>query len=53
MNVILRLAQQLGTVAGYTPVVVRLIVGFLMFAHGVEKLSRGVAGFGESLSAAG
>jgi putative oxidoreductase len=54
--VILRLARQLGRLAGYAPVVVRLIVGFLMFAHGVEKLSRGVAGiagFGESLSAAG
>ena len=50
---ILRLAQRLGTLAGFAPVVVRLIVGFLMFAHGVEKLSRGVAGFGESLSAAG
>ena len=53
MNVVLRLARQFGTLAGYVPVVVRLIVGFLMFAHGIEKLSRGVAGFGESLSATG
>ena len=50
---ILRLAQQLGRLAEFAPVVVRLIVGFLMFAHGVEKLSRGVAGFGEFLFSAG
>ena len=53
---ILRLARQLGTLAGFAPVVVRVIVGFLMFAHGVDKLSRGaagIAGFGEFLSSAG
>jgi putative oxidoreductase len=53
---ILRLAQQLGRLAGLTPVVVRVIVGFMMFAHGVDKLSggvAGVAGFGEFLSSAG
>ena len=53
---ILRLAQQLGMLAGLTPVVVRVIVGFMMFAHGVDKLSGGVAGiagFGEFLSSAG
>jgi uncharacterized membrane protein YphA (DoxX/SURF4 family) len=53
---ILRLAQQLGRLAGLTPVVVRVIVGFMMFAHGVDKLSGGVAGiagFGEFLSSAG
>src|ERR687897_2804816 len=51
-----RLAQQLGRLAGLTPVVVRVIVGFLMLAHGVDKLSGGVAGiagFGEFLSSAG
>ena len=53
---ILRLAQQLGRLAVLTPVVVRVIVGFMMFAHGVDKLSGGVAGiagFGEFLSSAG
>jgi putative oxidoreductase len=52
----LLVARQLGRLAGLTPVVVRVIVGFLMFAHGIEKLSRGaagIAGFGESLSSAG
>jgi putative oxidoreductase len=53
---ILRLAQQLGRLAVLTPVIVRVIVGFMMFAHGVDKLSGGVAGiagFGEFLSSAG
>jgi putative oxidoreductase len=56
MNVILQLARQLGRLAGFAPVVVRVIVGFLMFAHGVVKLRGGVAGiagFGEFLSSAG
>jgi putative oxidoreductase len=38
------------------PVIVRVIVGFMMFAHGVDKLSggaAGIAGFGEFLSSAG
>ena len=53
---ILRLAQQLGRLAGLVPVIIRVIVGFLMLAHGVDKLSGGVAGiagFGEFLSSAG
>jgi putative oxidoreductase len=53
---ILRIAQQLGRLAVLTPVIVRVIVGFMMFAHGVDKLSGGVAGiagFGEFLSSAG
>ncbi len=52
----LLVARQLGRLAGLTPVVVRVIVGFMMFAHGVDKLSGGVAGiagFGEFLSSAG
>jgi putative oxidoreductase len=56
MNVILRSARALGSGAGIAPVVVRLIVGFLMFAHGVDKLSggtSGIAGFGEFLSSSG
>src|SRR5918997_6693607 len=53
---VLLVARQLGRLAGLTPVVVRVIVGFLMFAHGVDKLSggaAGIAGFGEFLSSAG
>jgi putative oxidoreductase len=49
-------ARQLGRLAWLTPVVVRVIVGFMMFAHGVDKLSggaAGIAGFGEFLSSAG
>jgi putative oxidoreductase len=53
---VLLVARQLGRLAGLTPVVVRVIVGFMMFAHGVDKLSggaAGIAGFGEFLSSAG
>jgi putative oxidoreductase len=53
---VLLVARQLGRLAGLTPVVVRVIVGFMMLAHGVDKLSGGVAGiagFGEFLSSAG
>ncbi|MGH9244891.1 MAG: DoxX family protein [Acidimicrobiales bacterium] len=56
MNVIARPARQLGRWAGLAPVVVRVIVGFLMFAHGVDKVSRGtsgISGFGEFLSSQG
>jgi putative oxidoreductase len=52
----LLVARQLGRLAGLAPVVVRVIVGFMMFAHGVDKLSGGAAGivgFGEFLSSAG
>ncbi len=44
---VLLVARQLGRLAGLTPVVVRVIVGFMMFAHGVDKLSGGVAGIAE------
>jgi putative oxidoreductase len=53
---LLQLARRLGRLAGFTPVIVRVIVGFMMFAHGLDKLSGGVAGiagFGEFLSSAG
>ena len=53
---VLLVARLLGRLAGLTPVVVRVIVGFMMFAHGVDKLSggaAGIAGFGEFLSSAG
>ena len=52
----LLVARQIGRLAGLTPVVVRMIVGYMMFAHGVDKLSggaAGIAGFGEFLSSAG
>jgi putative oxidoreductase len=53
---LLQLARRLGRLAGFAPVIVRVIVGFMMFAHGLDKLSGGVAGiagFGEFLSSAG
>jgi putative oxidoreductase len=53
---VLLVARQLGRLAGLIPVVVRVIVGFMMFAHGVDKLSggaAGIAGFGGFLSSAG
>jgi putative oxidoreductase len=56
MNVILQLARQFGRLAGFAPFVARVIVGFLMLAHGVDRLSGGVAGiagFGKFLSSAG
>lgn len=56
MNLVLQQARQMGRLAAAAPVVVRLIVGFLMFVHGIDKLSRGaegIAGFGEFLSSQG
>jgi len=56
MNAIVQSARGLGLGAGLAPVMVRVIVGALMFAHGVDKLSNGrsgVAGFGEFLSSQG
>jgi putative oxidoreductase len=43
----------LGRWAGITPVVVRLIIGGMMFVHGLEKLAAGPAGFGEFLGGLG
>ena len=39
--------------AGVTPVVVRLIIGAMMFVHGWQKLTGGPAGFGEFLGSLG
>ncbi|MFN2556736.1 MAG: DoxX family protein, partial [Nitriliruptorales bacterium] len=41
--------RAVGRFAGLTPVVVRLIIGVMMFAHGLDKLSDGSAGFGQFL----
>ena len=39
--------------AGLAPLVVRLIVGFIMAAHGLQKLVQGPAGFGQVLAGLG
>ena len=39
--------------AGLAPLVVRLIVGSIMAAHGLQKLVQGPAGFGEVLASLG
>jgi putative oxidoreductase len=41
--------RALGRLAAATPVIVRLIVGGMMFVHGLEKLTDGPAGFGQFL----
>ena len=45
--------RAVGRLAGITPVVVRLIIGAMMFVHGVDKLTGGPAGFGEFLGSLG
>jgi uncharacterized membrane protein YphA (DoxX/SURF4 family) len=37
-------------VAGYAPLVVRVLVGIIMFAHGWQKLQGGPANFGQGLA---
>jgi putative oxidoreductase len=41
--------RALGRLAAATPVIVRLIVGGMMFAHGLDKINSGPANFGEFL----
>jgi putative oxidoreductase len=41
--------RALGRLAAVTPVLVRLIVGGMMFVHGLDKLTSGPAGFGQFL----
>ena len=56
MNKIVLPARTLGRGAALAPVVVRLIVGFLMLAHGVDKVrggTSGIAAFGDFLSTSG
>lgn len=50
---ILGLARQLGRLARLAPVIVRVTVGSLMLAHGLDKIGAGPAGFGEFLSSVG
>ena len=45
--------RAIGRWAGITPVVVRLIIGAMMFVHGLEKLTGGPAGFGQFLGSLG
>ena len=39
--------------AGLAPLVLRVVLGFLMVAHGYQKLSRGPATFGQNLAELG
>jgi putative oxidoreductase len=45
------LTRTLGKLAGAAPVVVRVIVGSMMFAHGVDKIGGGPTNFGRFLDA--
>ena len=45
------LARGFGSLAAVAPVAVRVIVGGMMFAHGVDKISSGPTGFGQFLGA--
>ena len=47
------LARSLGRLAGLTPVALRIIVGGMMFFHGLDKLSSGPTAFGQFLQALG
>jgi hypothetical protein len=43
------LARSFGKLAGITPVAVRVIVGGMMFAHGLDKINSGPTAFGQFL----
>lgn len=43
----------IGRLAAITPLVVRSIIGVMMLAHGLDKVSSGPAGFGEFLGSLG
>jgi putative oxidoreductase len=43
----------LGRLAGAVPVVVPVVFGGMMFFHGLDKLDRGPAGFGDFLATEG
>lgn len=43
----------LSQLAGLTPLIVRMIVGMLMIAHGAQKLQMGPANFGQGLAGRG
>jgi putative oxidoreductase len=42
-----------GTLMGAVPVIVRVVFGGMMFAHGMDKLINGPAGFGSFLTSLG
>jgi putative oxidoreductase len=41
------------TAGGAVPVIARIVVGAMMFFHGLDKLNRGVGGFAEGLATRG
>ena len=43
----------LARLAGLAPLAVRIIVGIIMFAHGLQKLQGGPSGFGQGLAGMG
>ena len=45
--------RAVGRLAGITPLLVRIIIGVMMFVHGLDKLTGGPAGFGEFLGSLG
>ncbi len=47
------LARSLGRFAGLAPVALRIIVGGMMFFHGLDKLTAGPSGFGQFLQSLG
>ncbi|MGH2684322.1 MAG: DoxX family protein [Actinomycetota bacterium] len=56
MNPLLQGSRGLGRLAWLSPIIVRLIVGMLMLAHGIDKLrggTSGIEGFGDFLSSKG
>jgi putative oxidoreductase len=44
---------RLDSAGGLAPVIARVIVGVMMFFHGLDKLNGGVSGFGEGLARKG
>lgn len=46
-------ARTMGRFAGLAPVALRIIVGGMMFFHGLEKLNAGPSGFGQFLQSLG
>jgi putative oxidoreductase len=45
--------ESLRRAAGYAPLVVRVLVGLIMFAHGLQKLQGGPENFGQVLAQLG
>lgn len=53
MTTMSMLARSLGRFAGLAPVALRIIVGGMMFFHGLDKLTAGPTGFGQFLQSLG